>query len=193
MCLSNILFIKDDFFVKHSVSSYSFVGACDALISDYSSIYFDFTLCDKPVGVIWEDIEEYKRSPGLVDNYEHYLRGAEKIYTFDDLKDFVIRVSCGEDVLRQERREVMNEVNISTDGKNSARVVDFILEKISEIKRKDVYLRFHRVELGFGRSDSKQKNFFIVLSGSFKTTTTKKKTGTVYLISGTLIDVKCLN
>ena len=44
-----------------------------------------------------------------------------------------------------------------------------------EIKRKDVYLRFHRVKLGFGRSDSKQKNFFIVLSGSFKTTTTKKK------------------
>ena len=136
--LSNILFIKDDFFVTHNVSSYGFVGACNALISDYSSIYFDYTLCDKPIGVIWEDIEEYKRSPGLIANYEHYLRGAEKLYTFDDLKDFVIRISRGEDVLKQERREVMNEVNISTDGKNSARVINFIFDKIDELNRKDV-------------------------------------------------------
>ena len=58
--LSNIRFITDSFFAENDITSYEFVGGCDALLTDYSSIYYDFTLCDKPVAVIWEDIEEYK-------------------------------------------------------------------------------------------------------------------------------------
>ena len=71
MNLSNIRFIDDGFFKENDILSYEFVGACDALITDYSSIYFDYTLCDKPIAGIWSDIEEYKKKPGLVENYEY--------------------------------------------------------------------------------------------------------------------------
>ena len=129
--LSNLKLIDDDFFVRNEISSYEFISACAALISDYSSIYFDYILCDKPVAVIWEDIDEYKKNPGLIDNYEYYLKGAEKIYTLSDFCQFLERVSNGEDILSAERKEIRDKTNYSTDGKNSERVVDYILSQIN--------------------------------------------------------------
>ena len=128
--LSNIRFINDDFFVQNNLSSYQFVGNCDALITDYSSIYYDFTLCDKPIALIWEDIEEYKEKPGLVDGYEFYTKGGEKIYTIEDFEGFIDRLSKGIDVLKEERNEIKRLSNFADDGQNSKRVVDFIMEKI---------------------------------------------------------------
>lgn len=124
--LSNIKFIGDNFFKENNITSYEFVGKSDAVITDYSSIYYDFSLCDKPIAAVWEDIEEYKQNPGLIKDYEFFMKGAEKIYTLEDLLGFVDRVSCGKDVLSKERNEIKNLVNVSMDGKNSERVVDFI-------------------------------------------------------------------
>lgn len=127
--LSNIMFINDTFFDKTGLSSYEFVGSCDALLTDYSSIYFDYTLCNKPIGVIWEDIEEYKKNPGFAVDLDCFMQGAEKIYELDELKTFVEHVADGEDILKEERAKVRDMVNYSTDGKSSERVVDFIIEK----------------------------------------------------------------
>ena len=127
--LSNICFIDDSFFTKHGITSYQFVGSCDALITDYSSIYYDFTLCDKPIAAIWEDIDEYKQNPGLIDDFEYYMKGAEKVYTAPELERFICDMASGVDNLKEERNEIKNLANYSTDGKNAERVVDFIIEK----------------------------------------------------------------
>ena len=127
--LSNICFIDDSFFMKNGLTSYKFIASCDAVVTDYSSIYFDFTLCDKPVAAIWEDIEDYKKNPGLVENYEYYMKGAEKIYTLEEFKAFLYNVANDLDPLKKERNEIKVLVNYSDDGKNSERVVDFIIEK----------------------------------------------------------------
>ncbi len=129
MNLSNIKFIDDSFFINNSIESYEFVGSCDALITDYSSIYYDYTLCDKPIALIWEDYEEYKKSTGFADGCEDFLKGGEKIYTLEEMQKFIQDVASGKDNLKEERREVCRQVNFSTDGKSSERVVDFIIEK----------------------------------------------------------------
>lgn len=127
--LSNIIFIDDSFFYENNLSSYEFVGNCDALITDYSSVYYDFTLCDKPIAVTWDDIEEYRTNPGFAIDLDFYMKGAEKIYTADELSDFIERVAKGIDVLKKERDEIKKYVNYSLDSDNSKRVVDFIIEK----------------------------------------------------------------
>lgn len=128
--LSNILLITDEFFVQNKVLSYELIGSCDALISDYSSVYYDYTLCNKPVALVWEDIDEYKSFPGLVENYEFLTKGAEKVFDLSDLIDFLYRIKNNVDAMQKERTEIRDFVNISTDGKNSSRVTDFILKKL---------------------------------------------------------------
>lgn len=127
--LSNLWLISDDFFDKYGFSSYEMLAASDALLTDYSSVYFDYTLRDKPIGVIWEDIESYREFPGFAIDLDDYLKGAEKIYTIEDLCNFVRDVAEEKDRLVQERREIRDRVNCSLDGNNSERVVDFIVKK----------------------------------------------------------------
>lgn len=126
---SNIKFIDDAFYTKHRVSSYGFVGSCDALITDYSSIYYDYLLCNKPVAVVWEDVAEYRQNPGFSVDVDYYVKGAEKIYNLSDFEHFIRNVANNVDELAEERAEINQLVNFSTDNKNSARVVDFIVEK----------------------------------------------------------------
>lgn len=127
--LSNVRFIDDDFFKEIGVDSYTFVGSCDALITDYSSIYFDYLLCDKPVAVIWEDIDDYRINPGFAMDPDYYMAGAQKIYNLRDFTEFLQTLSNGEDPCRTERMMINNLVNYSIDGRNAERVVAFIKEK----------------------------------------------------------------
>jgi len=129
MGLSHIRFIDDSFFTKNAVSSYEFVGSCDALITDYSSIYYDFTLCSKPIALIWEDYEEYKKTPGFAEGVDRFLEGGEKVYTLSELCDFVTEVAEGGDRLKETRDRICEMVNYNADGNSSKRVVDFIIEK----------------------------------------------------------------
>lgn len=132
MNLSHIRFIDNQFFADHSISSYEFVGSCDALVSDYSSVYYDYTLCDKPIALIWEDLEEFTKKHALENNYEYLTKGGEKVYSIEEFVDFIRRVSRGEDVLKEERREIRDYTNIACDGKNSKRVVDFIMKLMDD-------------------------------------------------------------
>ena len=72
------------------------LAGSDALITDYSSVYYDYTLHDKPIAVVWEDIEDYKRFPGFAVDLSDYLKGAEKIYKIDELCGFVESVANDE-------------------------------------------------------------------------------------------------
>lgn len=127
--LSNIVFIDDTFFVDHAISSYQFVGSCDALLTDYSSIYFDYLLCNKPIGLVWEDIDSYRKNPGFAIDLDYYMKAAEKIYSVDDLAHFIEDIASGRDALKSEREEINQIANYSNDGRNTERVVDFIIDK----------------------------------------------------------------
>lgn len=127
--LSNILFVDDQFLRENGVTSYDLLNASDALLTDYSSVYYDYTLHDKPIGLIWEDINIYKANRGLVPDYEFWSKGGEKIYQFNELISFLTHVVQGADLLKKERRKIRDCANISTDGKNTERVVDYIIRK----------------------------------------------------------------
>lgn len=128
--LSHIRFIDDRFFVNNHISSYEFVGSCDALITDYSSIYYDYLLCNKPIALIWEDYEIYKQTQGFAPGVEDFLSGGEKVYTLEDFQRFIRDVAEGRDNLQAERNRICDQVNYARDEKNTERVVDFILKKL---------------------------------------------------------------
>ena len=127
--LSNIKLINEEFLNEHKLNLYELLRNTDALITDYSSVYFDYLLCDRPIGVVWEDIDEYSRFPGFAVDLDYYLKGAEKIFSIDDMIKFLTDIAEGRDGLQKERREIRDYTNISTDGKNTIRVVDFIAKE----------------------------------------------------------------
>ena len=127
--LSHIMFIDDSFFHKFHVFPYQFLHSCDALLTDYSSVYSDYLLSNKPIGLIWEDIDDYLKFPGLYPKYDDITFGTHKIYSIDDMIDFIKMIAEGKDSLESERNRLRDKLNISTDGQNTKRVVDFIVEK----------------------------------------------------------------
>ena len=127
--LSNILLIDDSFFKNNNLTSYQFVASCDALLTDYSSIYFDYTLCDKPIGLIWEDYADYENNPGFALDMEYYMKGGVKIYNAEEFCSFIKDVADGRDALREERRKIREISNYAEDGQSSIRVTDFIIQK----------------------------------------------------------------
>lgn len=126
--LSNIKFIDDNFYLDNSITSYEFIAACDALLTDYSSVYYDFLLCNKPIGLIWEDYEEYKEAINFAVDMDYYMKAGVKIYNLNDLEQFIKDLACGKDYLINERAEISEWANLGKDGKNSERVANFIIK-----------------------------------------------------------------
>lgn len=126
--LSNMVFITDELFINNNITSYEFVGGCDALITDYSSIYFDYLLCNKPMAAIWEDIDEYRKNRGFAIDVDYYMKGAEIIYNQNDFIDFLNNINRGIDLKACERADIVKNIHMYTDFRSSQRVVDFIEE-----------------------------------------------------------------
>jgi len=74
---SNIIIIKSDDLNNLNVQLYSLLGNCDVLITDYSSVYIDYEILNRPVIFTMGDFESYKNSRGFVfgDNTKNYMPG----------------------------------------------------------------------------------------------------------------------
>ena len=132
MKLSNIRLVDEDYLNENGSDTYGLLANSDALLSDYSSVYYDYLLCDKPIGLCLEDIEEYKESEGLKVDFEENAVGAEKFYKASELCDFIKAVANGEDRLSDKRNEIKNKIHKYSDFKFSERTVDYIIKKIKD-------------------------------------------------------------
>jgi CDP-glycerol glycerophosphotransferase (TagB/SpsB family) len=122
---SNLIFIKNDFFDDKDITNYQLLGSCDALISDYSSVYYDYLLTDKPIGLCFEDFDEYNKREGFTMDPNFILAGGVKIYNCDDMCSFINDIANGNDVLKNKRNEIKNLVHSNADNQSTKRVVDY--------------------------------------------------------------------
>lgn len=83
---SNLIIIKQQEFREQL---YPLLGACDYLLTDYSSVWIDYCILKRPIGFVMNDINEYKNSRGLtIENLDEKLPGII-IDTFDKLVSFI--------------------------------------------------------------------------------------------------------
>ena len=129
--LSNLILINDEFLAEHHVMNYDLLGKADALLTDYSSVYHDYLLTDRPIGLCWDDYEEFEKNEGFVVDVDTVMAAGEKIYTADDLCGFIKRLAAGEDVCREARTQVRNMIHDYQDADSSRRVVDHIERKLA--------------------------------------------------------------
>jgi CDP-glycerol glycerophosphotransferase len=68
---------------------YTFISEFDLLITDYSSIYYDFLLWSKPIVFFPYDLEYYRdHDRGLIFDYDEYTPGP-KVFNIDELKELL--------------------------------------------------------------------------------------------------------
>ena len=126
--LSNFVILYNDELTRKNIQLYQFVGSTDALITDYSSIYYDFLLTGKPIGLTTDDYEEYLNTTGFVyENIYDYIIG-EHISNCDDFICFVENISQGKDGLYDKRMDNLSLFHEYQDDCSSKRVVDYIEE-----------------------------------------------------------------
>ncbi len=63
---SNIVIFDNDFLNDKGVQLYSIIGSVDVLLTDFSSIYIDYLLLQKPIGFVFSDFEEYVNTRGFI-------------------------------------------------------------------------------------------------------------------------------
>ena len=100
-----------DSFTFPDVNAY--LDQFNALVTDYSSIFFDFLVHDRPVGFIPYDYNEYEENPGFGIEYYKFTPG-KKIHTFDDFLRFLGQID--DDGYSIDRARVVSDLNIKNNS-----------------------------------------------------------------------------
>ena len=90
---------------------YTFLGTTSALITDYSSVFLDYYLLNRPVAFTINDYEEYKDKRGFVFEDVKSLMVGSVIRDSHDLLEFLESVMKSEDSYIEERTKVNDKVN----------------------------------------------------------------------------------
>lgn len=109
---SNIKLITNEDLEEKGIKLYEFVKDFDALITDYSSIFYDFLLLDRPIAFVIDDIDLYKSKKGFVfENPLEFMPG-EKIYNgLIGIEEFINGLLAERDEFSEERKKINNLVN----------------------------------------------------------------------------------
>nr|WP_221420631.1 CDP-glycerol glycerophosphotransferase family protein [Conyzicola lurida] len=107
--------------------------AVDVLITDYSSIAFDFALTGRPILFLSPDVETYEASRGLYVPYDTFSGGAE-VRDWGAVLDLVATVDEPDARARLERHSdaLATAHHAFRDGENTVRVYSQIITRLKE-------------------------------------------------------------
>jgi len=108
---------------------YPFLRQCDTLITDYSGIFYDYLLLDRPIVFYAPDLEAYVADRGLYFDYEEHVPGS--IATTPELfLESIQDVLNGTDEYADDRETVRDEFYNDPDAKASERVYRTVIQEV---------------------------------------------------------------
>lgn len=120
---SNLEIYGAETFIKEKGDIFEWMAQSDALISDYSGVFLDYLVLNRPICYVLDDYEDYRKTRGFVfDNPLEYMPG-QKAYKQEDIYGFISDVANGIDIYSEDRIKVNTKVNKYCDGKNCERVL----------------------------------------------------------------------
>jgi CDP-glycerol glycerophosphotransferase (TagB/SpsB family) len=129
--MSNIKILNDDDINK---DIYSVINSYDILITDYSGIYFDFLLSEKPIIFAPFDIEDYQKNDrGFYYNYDEITAGP-KCYNWNEVLKWIENFSKDPSLYSNERKKAKNMFHLYQDYKYSERLYHNIKTIINKEK-----------------------------------------------------------
>ncbi len=97
----------------------------DILITDYSSVYFDYLILDRPVVFAPFDLEDYLAGDReMYDDYRNFTTAGPKCRDWDEVMEKCREILNGNDKYKDERKLAQQKYNSFIDANNCARVIE---------------------------------------------------------------------
>lgn len=121
---------------KVHVDTQQLLAVTDILITDYSSIYVDFLILNRPIAFIPFDLDYFEDQKGLVIDFKKrsHIPGP-CINNYTDLVHFLDKVKAEEDEFQLARKEASDFYYDFFDNKSCKRIWDAILYDVLDMKR----------------------------------------------------------
>jgi CDP-glycerol glycerophosphotransferase (TagB/SpsB family) len=103
----------------------SFLPFVDVLVTDYSALYHDFLLLDRPLVFVPYDFEEFQRENGFLYDYVENLPGPA-VHTFAQFVDELTSALAGRDEYSHRRASLTDRIHTYRDGGSRARVAELL-------------------------------------------------------------------
>jgi CDP-glycerol glycerophosphotransferase (TagB/SpsB family) len=112
-------------FLPPEFDVYPALREIDALVTDYSSIYFDFLLLDRPVAFYAYDRESYEKNPGFALDYDAVTPGPVT-ETFDELLRALDGIFTEPDTYTDDRERARRLAFDQPDDRSAERVREYV-------------------------------------------------------------------
>jgi len=117
-----ISFLSSNCFDDHGIDLYEVLGAADLLVTDYSSVYFDFLLLDRPIIFIPVDLEAYRSNRGfLLEPFSFWTPGP-KVHNQTSLEKEIERCLLDPKYYKAERELITPIIHFYQDSSSSKRI-----------------------------------------------------------------------
>lgn len=129
--LDNVYLLTQDMLLENHLDLYEVLNSAHLLITDYSSVYFDFLLLNRPILFTPIDLEHYSKTRGfLLEPYDIWTPGP-KVFEQNQLQEEIMKSLDDSAYYKLERENINNIVNYYKDGNASERLWT-IIDKMME-------------------------------------------------------------
>lgn len=125
--LKNIYYLTDEDLFYKDIQVNTLLTNADILLTDYSSVFYDYLLVDRPIGFLLGDFESYSR--GFVMDDPLSEMPGEKIYNIESLKSFITSSINGKDEFAEDRKLIRDKVFQYQDNNNCQRLYQWMISK----------------------------------------------------------------
>jgi CDP-glycerol glycerophosphotransferase (TagB/SpsB family) len=126
----NIYWITNELLIGNDIGVYDILSEVDMLITDYSSVYFDYLLLDRKVVFMPLDLEQYEATRGFqVEPYDFWTPG-KKVFKQSAFQDALLaKDSLAE---KQQRKQIRDIMFTYQDNQSSKRIFEIIKNNMGE-------------------------------------------------------------
>lgn len=122
LTLSNIKVLNNENIISKGVKLYEFVKEFDALLTDYSSIFCDYIILNRPIAFTLDDYHSYEDKRGFVfEDITKYMPGYH-LYNEQDMYEFIDDIAIDKDRYKEKRIALLPLFCKYTDGNNCERL-----------------------------------------------------------------------
>ncbi|MGY5266268.1 CDP-glycerol glycerophosphotransferase family protein [Paraclostridium bifermentans] len=123
---TNIKLIDSKKLSEELITLNEILNISDMMITDYSSVYFDYLLTKKPILFVNTDEKDYIENRGFMFDNPEFWRPGPKVKSIKMLTDEIQRLFQDTNYYEKEREIIQSLVNEYKDGEYSKKVYDMI-------------------------------------------------------------------